>query len=170
MRCGAATIVTVVITIVRNYINGMNAPSDISNFEIQIAIIVFCFGGFITAIDHLLQSDGALLDSVKANLERVITTVEKVKVASNAVVDGVTVVRELAEENKEGAGSIVDCMESLVEKSNLLSAKIDSSMEMTHNIDNQVSNVAELIEHIVDLSGKSAVHADESTKEIAVML
>lgn len=170
MRCGAATIVTVVITIVRNYINGMNAPSDISNFEIQIAIIVFCFGGFITAIDHLLQSDGALLDSVKANLERVITTVEKVKVASNAVVDGVTVVRELAEENKEGAGAVVDCMESLVEKSNLLSAKIDSSMEMTHNIDNQVSNVAELIEHIVDLSGKSAVHADESTKEIAVML
>ncbi len=170
IRCGFATIVTVAITIVRNYMNGMNSPSDISNFEIQIAVIVFCFGGFITAINHLLQSDGALLDSVKANLERVITTVEKVKVASNAVVDGVTVVRELAEENKEGAGAVVDCMESLVEKSNLLSVKIDSSMEMTHNIDDQVSNVAELIEHIVDLSGKSAVHADESTKEIAVML
>ena len=170
MRCGAASIVTVAVTIVRNYMNGMNSPSDISNFEIQIAIIIFCFAGYITAINHLINSDGALLDSVKSNLERVVTTVEKVKVASNSVVDGVSVVRELAEENKEGAGAVVDSMEELVQKSNMLSGKIDSSIEMTQDIDNQVSNVAELIEHIVDLSGKSAVHADDSSKELANML
>ncbi len=170
MRCGIASIITVVVTIVRNYMNGMNTPSDISNFEIQIAIIVFCYAGYITAINHLINSDGALLGSVKANLERVVSTVEKVKVASNSVVDGVAVVRELAEENKEGAGAVVDSMEELVQKSNELSKKIDSSIEMTHDIDNQVSNVAELINHIVDLSGKSAVHADDSSKELAVML
>ena len=166
IRCGIAAVIVVAVTIVRNYMNGMNTPSDISNFEIQIAIIIFCFIGYIVAINHLIKSDGAMLDSVKDNLARVVKTVEQVKVASNSVVDGVAVVRELAEENKDGAGVVVESMEDLVAKSNDLSQKIDSSMEMTEDIDQQVSNVAELVTHIVDLSEKSAVHADSSAKEL----
>lgn len=166
IRCGIAAVIVVGVTIVRNYMNGMNTPSDISNFEIQIAIIIFCFIGYIVAINHLIKSDGAMLDSVKDNLARVVKTVEQVKVASNSVVDGVAVVRELAEENKDGAGVVVESMEDLVAKSNDLSQKIDSSMEMTEDIDQQVSNVAELVTHIVDLSEKSAVHADSSAKDL----
>ena len=166
IRCGIAAVIVVAVTIVRNYMNGMNTPSDISNFEIQIAIIIFCFVGYIVAINHLIKSDGAMLDSVKDNLARVVKTVEQVKVASNSVVDGVAVVRELAEENKDGAGVVVESMEDLVAKSNDLSQKIDSSMEMTEDIDQQVSNVAELVTHIVDLSEKSAVHADSSAKNL----
>lgn len=166
IRCGIAAVIVVAVTIVRNYMNGMNTPSDISNFEIQIAIIIFCFIGYIVAINHLIKSDGAMLDSVKDNLARVVKTVEQVKVASNSVVDGVAVVRELAEENKDGAGVVVESMEDLVAKSNDLSQKIDSSMEMTEDIDQQVSNVAELVTHIVDLSEKSAVHADSSAKNL----
>ncbi|MBQ8279105.1 MAG: PilZ domain-containing protein [Roseburia sp.] len=166
IRCGGAAIVVLIITIVRNYMSGMNTPSDISNYEIQIAIIVFCFIGYIVAINHLIKSDGAMLDSVKNNLARVVQTVEQVKVASNSVVDGVAVVRELAEENKDGAGIVVESMEELVAKSNELGQKIDSSMDMTEDIDQQVTNVAELVTHIVDLSGKSAEHADSSSKEL----
>lgn len=166
IRSGIAAVIVLAVTIVRNYMNGMNSPSDISNYEIQIAIIIFCFAGYIVAINHLIKSDGAMLDSVKDNLAKVVQTVEQVKVASNSVVDGVAVVRELAEENKDGAGVVVESMEDLVAKSNDLSRKIDSSMEMTEDIDQQVSNVAELVTHIVDLSGKSAVHADSSAKEL----
>lgn len=43
---------------------------------------------------------GALTDSIKADLQRVISTVEKVKTASNTIMNGITVVRELASENK----------------------------------------------------------------------
>ena len=166
IRCGIAAVLVLAITIVRNFNNGMNTPADISNYEIQIGIMVFCFISFFTAINHLIKADGALLDSVKNNLARVVQTVEKVKVASNAVVDGVAVVRELAEENKDGAGIVVESMEGLVEKSNLLSQKIDSSMNMSEDIDNQVADVAELIDRIVELSEKSTTQANESNREL----
>ena len=165
-RYGVFAIGVIIFAIVRNYLNGMNTAQDISNYEIQILITIFCFAGYIIAIKHMVKSDGALLDSVKGNLSRVVETVEKVKGASNSVVDGVTVVRELADENKEGAGIVVNSMQGLVDNSNTLSQKIDSSMGMSKDIDNQVANVAELVEHIVDLSTKSSNHANESTKEL----
>ncbi len=166
MRCGIASIAVVVGTIIRNYLNGMNTPSDISNYEIQLFIILFSYIGYIVAINHMTVSDNSLLNSVKDNLAKVVTTVEKVKVASNSIVDGVTVVRELAEENKDGATEVVGSMDDLTEKNAFLSQKIDSSMDMTKDIDNQVGNVAELVEHIVEISEKSAAHANTSSKEL----
>lgn len=166
LRCGLASVAVVVGTIIRNYLNGMNTASDISNFEIQLFIILFSYIGYIVAINHMTVSDNALLNSVKDNLAKVVTTVEKVKVASNSVVDGVTVVRELAEENKDGANEVVSSMKDLTEKNTVLSQKIDSSMEMTRDIDKQVVNVAELVEHIVEISEKSSAHAGSSSKEL----
>lgn len=170
IRCGIASILIIVITIVRNYMNGMNTPADIANYEIQFAIIVFSYVGYIVAINHMVKSDGSMLDSVKSNLAKVVTTVDKVKVASNSVVDGVAVVRELAEENKDGAGEVVNSMEELVNKSNMLGQRIDSSMEMSEDIDNQVANVSDLIGRIVELSEKSSEHADNSSKELENMV
>lgn len=170
IRCGIMNIAVVIYSIIRNYMNGMNTPSDISTFEIQFAMIVFSFVGFIAAISHLIKSDGAMLNAVHENLEMVVGTVEKVKGASNEIVDGVTVVRELAEENKDAAGAVVASMEDLAEKSATLSQRIDSSMEMTQHIDDQVGNVAEMVEHIVGISQKSSAHAQESTAELAEML
>ncbi len=166
IRCGVATMAVITFTIVRNYMNGMNSGQDIANFSIQFGILLFSYIGYIIAINHMIKSDGTLLGSVQTNLNRVVDTVERVKVASNAIVDGVTVVRELAEENKEGATVVVNSMEELAENSNMLSQKIDATMEMSQDIDNQVGNVADLIEHIVELSGKSADHAKESAKEL----
>lgn len=59
------------------------------------------------SIRHLNESDGALIDSIKADLQRVVTTVEKVKNASNTIMNGITVVRELAIENKNGSDVVM---------------------------------------------------------------
>ncbi|MBQ7933491.1 MAG: PilZ domain-containing protein [Lachnospiraceae bacterium] len=48
----------------------------------------------------------------------------------------------------------------------MLCESIDSSMEMSEDIDNQVVNVAELVEHIVELSDKSAAHAHSSAQQL----
>ncbi|MBQ8798047.1 MAG: PilZ domain-containing protein [Lachnospiraceae bacterium] len=166
LRCGVANIIVLVYAIVRNYLNGMNTPSDISNFEIQLGVIVFCYISYVVAIKHMTTSDNALLGSVKANLSRVVATVEQVKDASNHVVEGVTVVRELSEENKESAGIVVNSMEDLSAESDRLSQRIDSSMEMTEDINEQVGNVADLITHIVELSEKSVKQASASSAEL----
>ena len=166
IRCGVASVAVLIFSIVRNYLNGMNTANDISNFEIQLGMILFCYIGYIVAINHMKNHDDALIGSIQANLDRVITTVDQVKTASDEVVDGVTVVRELSEENKESAQDVVSSMEGLIDKSNELGGKIDSSMDMTRDIDQQVSNVAGLVEHMVEISKKSAEHAGSSYTEL----
>lgn len=166
LRCGVANVIVLAYAIIRNYRNGMNTPSDISNFEIQLGVILFCYVGYVIAIKHMTISDNALLDSVKANLARVVATVEKVKGASNQIVEGVTVVRELSEENKEGANVVVRSMKALSAESDRLSGRIDSSMEMTEDIHKQVGNVADLVTHIVELSEKSVERASAGSAEL----
>jgi len=163
---GILTVLVVAAAIVRNFLSGMNTAQDISNYEIQLLITVFCFIGYVVAIHHMQKSDGAMLGSVQGNLQRVVDTVHQVKGASNDIVDGVTVVRELAEENKEGAVMVVATMEALSDKSRELSGRIDSSMAMTEDIDNQVGNVAGLVERIVTLSDKSVKQASDSSKQL----
>jgi len=170
IRCGISSVVVLIYSIVRNYLSGMNTPSDISNYEIQFGMILFCYIGYIVAINHMEKHDDTLIGSIQANLDRVITTVDQVKTASDKVVDGVTVVRELSEENKESAQNVVDSMEDLTSKSRILGEKIDSSMEMTEDIDQQVSNVAGLVEHMVEISKKSAEHAGNSYTELKTVV
>ena len=76
----------------------------------------------------MINHDNALIGSIQANLDRVIKTVDQVKTASDEVVDGVTVVRELSEENKESAQDVVSSMEILGDFSQNLGGKIDSSL------------------------------------------
>ena len=166
IRCGVSSLAVLVYTIIRNYMNGMNTAADIANYEIQLLITLFCYIGYIVAINHMINSDGALLNEVKDNLAKVVETIEQVKVASSSIVDEVTVVRELTEENTHDASMVVDSMEDLVNKSDFLGQKIESSMEMTKDIDGQVTEVAGLVENIVELSEKSAKHANSSSKEL----
>ena len=83
----------------------------------------------------------ALTGSIENNLNRVVQTVEQVKEASNAVVDGVTVVRVLADENKTGANDVMKDMKTLSTNNGVLNDKTESSIEMTKVIDHQVKNV-----------------------------
>lgn len=112
---------------------------------LQLVIVIGCYVCTNMAIKHLVESDGALTQSIKSNLERVVRTVEQVKDASNAVVDGVTVVRELADENRTGANDVMKDMQNLDANNGVLNEKTLSSMEMTKVIDTQVKGVADLM-------------------------
>ena len=133
---------------------------------LQFAIVLCCYACTNMAIKHLVESDGALTGSIEGNLKRVVQTVEKVKVASNEIVDGVTVVRELADENKVGADNVVTDMKALSHDNEVLNERAVSSVEMTGVIDTQVSNVAELMEQVVSLIDASIEHANISSNEL----
>ena len=133
---------------------------------LQFLIIITCFVCTIMAIRHLVESDSALTGSIEANLNRVVQTVETVKGASNSIVDGVTVVRELADENKVGAGNVVKDMAQLSENNEVLSERTLSSIEMTTVIENQVKNVAEMMDQVVTLINASVEHANTSSEDL----
>ena len=134
---------------------------------VQFAVVLCCFACTNMAIKHLVESDGALTSSIQENLDRVVQTVEKVKVASNEVVDGVTVVRELADENRVGAENIVSDMRALSSDNDSLNDKTMSSTNMTNAIETQMTNVAEMIKHVVVLIDASIEHANMSSEDLA---
>lgn len=156
----------IIASICKKWSEGQNLPLDITNYEIIIAAVIICSAGFIMAIVHLTKSDSAMLGSVEGNLKRVITTIEQVKSASNSVVDGVTVVRELSDENREAAHVVVDKMVEVTSKNEELSQNIDSSMEMTEDIESQVIHIDELMEGIVATIQNTASHAEDSMEEL----
>ena len=146
---------------------GMTSSQEINDFALQVAAITLCYLGCILSIKHLKESDGALTGSIKGNLERVVTTVNQVKGASHLIVDGVTVVRELADENRQGANYVVKSMNKLSDNNNVLHDRTMSSVDMTTDINTQVQNVAALIENMVQLINASVNHADNSTEDLA---
>lgn len=107
-----------------------------------------------------------MLDSIKNNLSRVITTIGQVKTASNTIVDGITVVRELSDENMQGASAVVNNMTELNKKNEVLHDRTMSSMDMTEDINTQVRNVADLIDEMVGLINESVRHSDSSSSEL----
>lgn len=167
IRCGVCNNLVLYVYIFKSIMSGLNSPADITCYEIQAASTILCYATYILAISHLNQSDGALLGSVESDLQRVIVTVDQVKEASNAVVDGVNVVRDLADENRDGANQVVHNMEELTDKNNILHEKTMSSVDLTSHINTQVQNVAELIGKMVLLINESVVHAETSSKELS---
>lgn len=159
-----------VLLIVANFIitRTIGNPESLSmaEFEIQLGVIVLSYIAYIMSVDHLIKSDGAMLNAVKDNLDRVVKTIEQVKTASTSVVDGVTVVRELSDENIEGANNVVRSMEGLTANNLVLSDKTNSSLDMTKTIDMQVGNVAGLISDVVTLTDGSVAHARTSSAQL----
>ena len=147
-------------------VNAMGAGKSDDTLVLAFGMITACYACTIMAVKHLIQSDGALTGSIEANLARVVQTVDQVKDASNSVVDGVTVVRELAEENKEGANDVVRGMGELADNNSILNDRTMSSMEMTTVIDTRVKNVTELMERVVGTIETSIRHADISSTEL----
>ena len=167
IRCGICNNIILYISIFRNYTSGMNTSTDIVCYEVQVISMLICYASYILAITQMNKSDEVFKNSVETNLNRVITTVDHVKKASNAVVDGVNVVRDLADENKDGAHLVVHNMEELNEKNSILYEKTMSSMDMTSDINTQVHNVSGLIDEMVHLINESVTHAGESSEELA---
>ena len=150
----------------KGLVKGMMDFVSSEECALEFAIVICCYVCTNMAIKHLVESDGALTASIKGNLARVVKTVEQVKVASNEVVDGVTVVRELADENKAGADEVVKDMRVLSDNNDVLNEKTVSSVDMTNVIDDQVRNVAGLMEQVVELINASVEHADTSAKDL----
>lgn len=160
-------IASVIISVIYHLVVlGQNTATDQKNYQLQIACLLLCYIGYIMSIRHLIESDGALTNSIKADLKRVVTTVEQVKTASNTIMDGITVVRELATENKHGSDIVVDGMNKLTDHNGQLQSRTASSQEMTGDINSQVQNVASMINDMVSLTAESGKHAKTSSVDL----
>ncbi len=165
--CAIANIASVLVSIVYHLtVLGQNSAADQKNYQLQIACLILCYVGYIMSVRHLIESDGALTDSIKNDLKRVVTTVEQVKTASNTIMDGITVVRELASENKHGSDIVVDGMNKLTDNNGQLQSRTASSQEMTGDINSQVQNVASMINDMVSLTAESEKHAKTSSVDL----
>jgi len=107
------------------------------------------------------------LDTVRKEKEKVYTTVDKVKIASTSIVDGVNTVRDLSDENMEGAEDVVRGMETLIENNNVLQERTQSSLDMTNQIEQQVESVSASVQEMVEISEQSMSNAQISIKQLA---
>lgn len=165
--CAIANIASVIISVIYHLVVlGQNTATDQKNYQLQIACLLLCYIGYIMSIRHLIESDGALTNSIKTDLKRVVTTVEQVKTASNTIMDGITVVRELATENKHGSDIVVDGMNKLTDHNGQLQSRTASSQEMTGDINSQVQNVVSMINDMVSLTAESGKHAKTSSVDL----
>lgn len=164
--CGIANTLMIIFSCIIHYMQGYTSASDMKNYQLQIACIILCYIAYVRSIQHLNESDGAMTDSIKSDLNRVVTTVEKVKGASNTILDGITVVRELAFENKHGADVVMLGMNELTDNNSSLQDCTSSSMDMTTDINDQVQHVAAMIEEMVELTRESGVHAQSSSSDL----
>lgn len=167
VSCGIANSLIIAGSAAYHISQGFNSASDIKNYQLELACIILCYVCYVMSIKHLIESDGAMTDSIKADLHRVITTVEQVKQACNTITSGITVVRELASENTHGATIVVDSLNRLSDHNSDLQNSTTSSNEMTSDIHAQVNHVAELIEQMVALTTTSIQHAKVSSADLA---
>lgn len=167
LRCGVANAIIIVASLAKELMTTGLSHDDVVSYEIQFGCIILAYIGYTWAINHLSKSDGAMLAAVNANLDRVVHSIEKVKTASNSVVDGVNVVRELADENQDSANDVVKNMESLIANNSILHQQTDSSILATDKIREQVENVATLIQEMVQLMEQSVVNAKKSSSQLA---
>ena len=166
INCGIVNSLIIVGAAVYRYMLGYNSASDMKNYQLQLSCIILCYICYVMSIRHLNESDGAMTDSIKADLHRVVTTVEQVKTSSNIILDGITVVRELASENKHGSDIVMLGMNELTDNNTMLQDRTTSSTQMTSEIRSQVEHVVTLIGEMVSLVEKSESHASVSAEDL----
>lgn len=159
---GIANSLIIILNTIIKYTRGINSAADMKEFQLQLSCIILCYVCYVMSIKHLNQSDGAMMDSIKADLKRMVETVRHVKTASDSIVDGINVVRELAVENQHDADAVVASNNELTENNKILQECTASSIDMTSDINTQVENVASLISQMVELTKESGEHAKNS--------
>lgn len=169
--CGIVNAVIIIGSSIYRYtMLGMNSATNMKDYQLELSCIILCYICYGMSIRHLNESDGAMTDSIKNDLHRVITTVEKVKTASNSIMDGVIVVRELAGENKHGADIVASQMNRLNDNNANLQTTTTSSVDMTTDINSQVQHIAVMIEEMVTLIDESGTHAKNSSDDLNSLL
>lgn len=167
VKCGVANGLIVAATLIKALVTSDLTHEDVISYEIQFGCLILAYIGYTWAIQHLSKSDGAMLGAVHSNLDKVVKSIEKVKTASSSIEDGVNVVRELANENQDGANDVVHKMESLISNNAILQERTNSSIQATDKINEQVENVASLIEEMVKLMEQSVENAKNSSGQLA---
>lgn len=165
--CGIVNSLIIVGSAAYRMMLGFQSASNMKDYQLELACIILCYVCYVMSIKHLNESDGAMTDSIKADLQRVITTVEQVKQACNTIMNGVTVVRELASENSHGATIVVNSLHKLNEHNTNLQESTASSNQMTSDIHAQVNHVAKMIDQMVALTTTSIQHAKVSSADLA---
>lgn len=169
--CGIVNAIIIIGSSVYRYmVLGMNSATNMKDYQLELSCIILCYICYGMSIRHLNESDGAMTDSIKNDLHRVITTVEKVKTASNSIMDGVIVVRELAGENKHGADIVASRMDTLNDNKTNLQDTTSSSVDMTSDISSQVQQIAVMIGEVVTLIDESGTHAKNSSVDLKSLL
>ena len=112
-------------------------------------------------------AESSQLSAGNTDIDLILSTVEQVKSASTEIVNGVTVVRDLADENKHSANTVVNNMTELSAQNSLLTEKTASSMNMTSDIGRQMEQVADMTSQMVGLINESNSHAQTSSGELA---
>lgn len=80
--------------------------------------------------------------------------------------NGITVVRELASENKHGSDVVLLSMNELTDNNGKLQQHTTSSTDMTGDINAQVEHVVALINEMVSLTAESVTHAQTSSTDL----
>lgn len=161
----AATLIGTISYSVKSIISvGIHAAAD--DMKIQFAAAILSGLSVFLTVRYIRSLNNYRMAEVEENLDRVNTTVDKVKDVSNSIVDGVTSIRELSDENRNAAASIVDDMEDIMRQSELLNSSANSSLEMTKTISGQVTQVSTLVEETVTLVQQSVEHATTSNEQL----
>lgn len=116
---------------------------------------------------HTDSPDPSRSAADNTDIDLILSTVEQVKSASTEIVNGVTVVRDLADENKHSANTVVNNMSELSAQNSLLTEKTDSSINMSSDIGKQMEHVADMTTQMVSLINESNSHAQTSSGELA---
>jgi len=150
INCGIANALIIVGAAVYRYMLGFNSASDMKNYQLQLSCIILCYICYVMSIRHLNESDGAMTDSIRADLHRVVTTVEQVKSSSN----------------KHGSDIVMLGMNELTDNNNMLQDRTTSSTQMTSDIRAQVENVVALIGEMITLVEKTQSHSGVSAEDL----
>lgn len=156
----------IVANFIRTRVTGIADTLQMNEFEIQLAAVILIYMGCIMGLSHLINSDKLLFDSIEDNLDKMTRTVDHVKFASDAVVDGVNVVRDLSDKNVEAANNVVSSMNELNKKNDVLQEQAQSSVLMIREIDDQISNVAALAEEMIATAECSKNNAMASSGQL----
>lgn len=166
VTCGIANSLIIIGSAAYRIMIGYNSATNMKDYQLEFSCIVLCYICYVMSIRHLNESDGAMTDSIRADLHRVVTTVEQVKSSSNIILDGITVVRELASENKHGSDIVMLGMNELTDNNNMLQDRTTSSTQMTSDIRAQVENVVALIGEMITLVEKTQSHSGVSAEDL----
>ena len=142
ITCGIVNSIIIVGSSVYHVLQGYNSAADMKNYQLELACIILCYICYVMSIQHLNET------------------------ASNSIIDGVSVVRELASENTHGANIVVQSLHTLKDNNSDLQSTTTSSNQMTSDIHSQVNHVASMIGEMVSLTSASGEHAKISSTDL----